>query len=327
MVYPTISLIILNYNGKDIIPTALDSVKKLKYPKGKLETIVIDNASQDGSVEFIRKKYPFVKILETNENRGYVALNDGVEICDGEFCFLLNNDIEIHPDCLHEMVKIFEKFPQAVIASPTMYFLTPKKIAYTKKYISRCFYNGSDVGDVNEYEDAYTGVPFLRTSFAKKLPYVFDPDYFIYVEDVDLGYRVRLLGYKIHRNPKAILYHDGGATTKAIPNPFLTFHREKNVIQTYLKNLQARNIIIWFPYFLLFRFFSLGNSIKSLQFGNMVAIFKAWYWNVTNFKRILRKRKVIQKSRKMSDKQIFKHIGNELSVWKYLLSNTKNPTG
>ena len=307
------------------MPQVLDSVKRLTYPKTKLETIVVDNASTDGSVAFLKKHYPFVRIVQCKKNLGYPALNKGLEVCKGEFCFLLNNDIEIHPECIKELLKIFEQHPKAVMAAPAMYWIDSRRPIYTKKYISRSFCNGSETNPqyAHTTEEAYTGVPFCKVSFARSLPYVIDWDYFLYVDDIDLGFRVRSMGYTIHRAPKARLYHEGCATTKKVwGNPFLTYCVEKNIIQTYVKNLQAKNIVLWSPYLLFYSSLKLFRSILTLNLKNSAALTKAWLWNLGNLKKILRKRKDIQERRRVSDRRVFKKMGNEWGVLRYMLRSS-----
>lgn len=329
MKLPKVSLVILSYNGRHITPMILDSIKHLKYPANKLETIVVDNGSTDGSASFFKEKYPFIKLVQLPKNLGYGGINAGVNQSTGEYCFLLNNDMEIHPDCIREILEVFNEHPEAVIAAPALYDLRTRKLLYTHKYVSRNFYNSSDyhsnftdLDDISATEEAYTGVSFIKTKFAKSLIFVVDPDYFLYGDDVDLCYRIRLQGYTIYRSRKAILYHEGCATTTAVfKNAFLTYHNEKNLFQTYLKNLEIKNVITWFPYFAGFRLLNIFKSVFTFDIKNILALVRAWSWNVSNLRKTLKKRKHIQSTRKVTDKQIFQKIGNELKVIKYLLIN------
>jgi len=326
---PKISLLILNYNGLDITPLILNSIQKLNYPSERIETIIIDNASTDGSREMIEKKYPFVKIIKLEKNIAYGAFNQGVKRCTGEFCFLLNNDMEIDPECLRELIAIFRKHPEAVIAGPAIYNFKSRKLMYTRKYISRTFYQGADhFEDLTEEKsmkeelEAYTGVPFLRTSFARSLDYVFDPDYFLFVEDIDLAYRIRMLGHTFHRAPKAKLYHDCNATTKLFfANTQLNYLVERNTLQTFLKGVQAKNLFLWTPLFFFPRSLKLITYLFTFKISFIKSTLNAWVWNIHNIKKIYQKRKVIQSQRKVSDKVIFSAMGNERAVLKYMFKN------
>ena len=326
--FPKITLLILNYNGSKIIPKALDSIRKIDYPKEKIETIVVDNHSSDDSIDII-SKYHFVKILRLKKNLAYGAFNLGLNGASGDYCFFLNNDIEFHPKCLHYLIEVFRNNKKAVIAAPAVYDFKTKKILYTKKYISRTFYNGSDFfskgkenNNKKELIESYTGLPFIKTEFAKSLPFVFDPDYFLYVEDIDLAYRVRLLGHTIYRAPESIIYHEPSSTTKEIFNNVkMNYLIERNSIQTYLKCLETKNLFLFFPYLFLLKLIKLLIQIPSFDVKLIYSTIRAWGWNIKHLKLILKKRKIIQSNRKVSDKLIFKEIGNEIKILRYFVKS------
>ncbi|HIH12072.1 TPA: glycosyltransferase [Candidatus Woesearchaeota archaeon] len=329
--HPKVSLLVLNYNGATITPIILESIKKLHYPKDKIETIVIDNASTDNSIELFTKQYPFVKIVKMSENIAYGAFNKALPHCTGEFCFFLNNDIEFDPDCIQELINIFVEHPDAVIAAPAIYNMQTRKLMYTRKYISRTFYQGADhyenlteEKNLCATEEAYTGVPLLKTSFAKSLEYIFDPDYFLFVEDIDLAYRIRMLGHMFYRAPKARLYHQPSSTT----NLFFTSTRlnylvERNIIQTYLKDIETKNLILWSPFFCIPRFLKIMIYGVTFKWTLLKSTLSAWGWNITHFKRTFQKRRRVQQLRTVSDKKIFKSMGNEKKVLQYLFTKAR----
>ena len=330
-VLPKVSLLVLSYNGKNITPIILDSILKINYPADKIETIIIDNASTDGSVEVFKLKYPWAKILSMPKNVAYAAFNSAVKECTGEYCFVLNNDCEIHPQCILELVTVFEKHPYAVAAAPAMYDYTTRKLMYTRKFLSRSFYNGSDYktnfsreDDLRAGYETYTGVPMLKTSFARTLPYVFDPDYFLYVEDVDLAYRLRLMGYTIYRSSSAILYHKPGTTAKEVfSSPRLTFLIERNTFQTFFKNLAWHNLLFFFPYFLGLRLFNLLRYVVQGNFGCSKAMVGAWWWNVVHSSTLISKRCGVQRLRKVRDAVIFSQMMDEGAVIRYMVGKRK----
>jgi len=328
--YPTISLLILSYNGRHITPMILDSILKLDYPKKK--TIIIDNASTDGSATFFALKYPWAKIVTMEKNIAYAAFNYAVKVCKGEYCFILNNDIEFDPRCLKEIMLEFSLHPDAVAVGPALYDFVSRKQLYTQKYLSRSFYNGSNYGMAFTARDdelakieIYTGVPILKTSFARALPYVFDPDYFLYVEDVDLAYRLRLIGHTIYRARKAIIYHKPSSTAKEIfSNARLTFLIERNTYQTYFKNLAWFNVLIFSPYFFGLRLLNLMRHVVRGNFSCAKSMIGAWWWNVTHISRLVSKRRAIQRMRKVSDSVIFKEMMNEKKVISYIFGRRKH---
>src|SRR5436190_2997233 len=103
---PTVSVVVLNYNGLKHLDTCFLSLGALEYPKDRLELILTDNGSSDGSVEFMRKRFPQVRVVETGGNLGFAAGNNfGVERATGQYVAFLNNDTRVEPDWLSELVK------------------------------------------------------------------------------------------------------------------------------------------------------------------------------------------------------------------------------
>jgi len=117
LVKPLISVIILNYNGKRFLKVLFDSLLKTTY--SNYEIIMIDNHSNDDSIDFVRKNYPSVKIYDTGKNLGYAGGNNfGIDKANGEFVLLLNNDIEVTSDWLEPIIKEFEADENVVACQP-----------------------------------------------------------------------------------------------------------------------------------------------------------------------------------------------------------------
>ena len=108
-ILPFISIVIVNYNGKDIMGNCISSLKKADYPSKKFEIIVVDNNSTDGSVEYISRRFPDVKFLVNKENLGYTGINPAIPLCKGEFIYFINNDITLNKSCLKNLVETMEK--------------------------------------------------------------------------------------------------------------------------------------------------------------------------------------------------------------------------
>lgn len=107
---PLISIITVNWNGREYLSDLFTSLKNLNYPKGSLQVIMVDNASTDGSAAYVRKKFPFVEVLQLKENMGYAGgNNEGFKYARGRYIALINNDCIADPDWLLEMLSIFRK--------------------------------------------------------------------------------------------------------------------------------------------------------------------------------------------------------------------------
>ena len=106
---PKISFIIINYNGKGLLEDCFASLRKLNYPKEKLEFIIVDNGSTDGSVDFILKKLPEVKLIRNEINEGFAKPNnDAAKIATGDYLALINNDMRLDPQWLRDMLASLE---------------------------------------------------------------------------------------------------------------------------------------------------------------------------------------------------------------------------
>src|SRR5215210_5892087 len=130
---PPVSVVVLNYNGLKHLDTCFRALLELDYPADRLELILTDNGSSDGSIAFMRKHFPQVRVVETGGNLGFAAGNDfGAEQATGEYVAFLNNDTRVEPDWLSELVNtLVEGQEQGVIcASSLMLDWTGKKIDF-----------------------------------------------------------------------------------------------------------------------------------------------------------------------------------------------------
>ena len=295
-----LSVVFVNYNGKDLLKAALDSVNKNKDH----EIIVVDNNSADGSVGFIRKNYKNVRIIENRKNLGYVGINSALPYCKGKYILFLNNDIKIENSCIKELLRVIEKDDRIGMAAPRLINYYNKKLKSSGTWVSRAFYSGHIGNNAVLEEIPYLGVGLIRKGIAMKFGYIFDPDYFIYAEDVDLGLRMRLLGYKAAFAPKAVIYHLHASTTKKFGSSKTTFLLERNLLMTFFKILSLKSILLFLPYVFLVRLFAIVKDVLTFNFRNAFSRIMAVFWVIFNFNIIYEKRKSIQKLRKADDRFI-----------------------
>jgi len=232
---PFCSILVLNYNGKKYLKGCFNSLRKINYPKNRREVVMIDNASVDGSVGFVKKHFPWVKILKLDKNYGFdEGYNKGIAIAKGEYIIILNNDTQVDRNWLIELVKVAN---------------TDKKIGICGSKIV-----DEKLGDVGEGHINILGIPSQKSSdqvkecfwisdcsmlikkeVVKKMGKVYDPMFFIYFEEVDVCWRARLLGYKVVFVPKSILFHKGAATASKMGG-IMKFYHYRNKIWTFKKN-------------------------------------------------------------------------------------------
>lgn len=301
-----VSVIIVNYNGKNLIKTVLSSIKKSSY--NYFETIIVDNDSTDGSQEFIKKNYGAVKLVENKENLGYSGINSALKHCKGEYILFLNNDMEIDRECISNLVSSIQSDEKAAMAAPKLINFYNKSLQSGGTWVSRAFYNGHirGGGDDKSKEIPYLGVGLIKKEFVGMFGYLFDPDYFIYAEDLDLGLRIRLNGKKILFEPSAVLYHMHAATTKKAGGALTTYLMERNLLTTFFRVLSVKNTLLYLPYVLCARFVAIIKDMATLKVNLAFSRIKAILFILLHLNSILKKRHQIQKFRKADDAYILK---------------------
>ena len=252
LTYPQISISIINLNGKDYLGQCLDSIKNLNYPEDKLETIVIDNGSSDDSVNFIKSNYPLVKLISNDKNMGFAfANNQAAKAANGDYIAFLNNDTRVDKNWLIELLRPIYKNKEVVASGSKVLSIDGKNIDFVGGMI-----NFEGKGFQIDY-----GVPVEKDNYGqyRYLPFVnggamlverkiflgaggFDEDFFAYYEDVDFGWRLWVLGYKIVFAPESIVYHHHHGTSKIFSEDKLRFLKERNSLYSVFKNYDDENL-------------------------------------------------------------------------------------
>ena len=306
------SVIIPNWNGKHLLEDCLSPLSKQVFHGSSdkdFEIILVDNGSEDGSIEWVRSNYPDVKIIELLKNYGFAkAINEGVKASKAEYAVLLNNDTKVDKDFLISLVKCADKHPGVIsVNSKILNFFEQKKIDGVGIEINEVGqaksigWNEEDRGQYEKQMDIFgaTGGAslFRRSEFIKVG--LFDESYFMYSEEVDFAFRAQFLGYKSLYCPKAIVYHKHKATAKKLPH-HVEYWQFRNMTQTIIKD---------FPKEILFKDFRLLKIILvhlntifyQIKNGYFWPPILADLWILFNLPKLLMKRKIIQKSRGVSD--------------------------
>lgn len=326
---PSVTVQILNYNGIRYLRDCLDSVLATDY--NDFDVIVIDNASTDGSVEFVKKNYPQVKLVENKKNYGFAsALNKNSDALRSEYIAFLNNDVVVESNWLGILVDYMEKSRMVAAANPKILFLQDRKEVNSAG--GNCDIYGVgwnrgngeiDSGQYDRVEEVFyaNGAALVIRKDAWLDVGRFDEDYFLYGEDLDWCWRARLKGYKILYSPEAKIYHrwmgSGGSMIQLLEMHWMT---------NLLKNYTPRTLCAIAPKYFTLKMLKAAWLMKNgEELTEKLAVFKAFAWNLKNFRKTWRKHSIIQLSRKMSDKQIQKSMYNgsfELQLW---LGKMKHP--
>jgi len=218
----TVSVIIVNWNHRPFLQACLDSIFAQGFKS--LNVVVVDNASEDGSPDWIRMNYPRILVISIGENRGFsFAFNEGVRATEEPFVLSLNPDVVLQPDCLGHMVRIMvEQERVGVVAPKLLRADNPLLIDSTGLFInrSRCPYDrGQGQVDRGQYDQdteifgACGAAALYRRAMLEDLAFAneyFDEDFFAYYEDADLAWRAQLSGWRAVYEPHAIGIHVRG---------------------------------------------------------------------------------------------------------------------
>ncbi len=303
-----VSVIIPNWNGMKFIGMCLDSLNQSDFHS--YEVIVIDNGSVDGSLEMIEKNYPLVRLIKNPENMGFaVACNQGIKAAKGEYISLLNNDIEVESNWLTKLYEGMERHPECGMGTTKMMFLDQRDVFYNTGDLFHAWSAGGGRGqgekDIGQYEEedyvfgACAGAGIYRRDFFEKVG-IFDEDFFIFAEDVDINMRGQLQGFKCVYLPKAKVYHIGTATIGLYSDRYI-YLCKRNDIFVLIRNYSLK---LYFKYLWTIMTHQL-NDIKYFTYrGQGVVLFKS---KIDVFKMLipmLIRRFSIQKSRTVTDEKI-----------------------
>ena len=300
-----VSIIIDNYNGKELTSNLIKSIRKSTFKD--YEIIVLDNNSSDGSKDFIAKNDKGVKFVQNKTNMGYSGINSALKYCRGKYILFLNNDMELDKNCISLLVNSIDNDENMAMAAPRLVNFYDKKLKSRGTWASRAFYNGHILGNSDKsIEIPYLGVGIIRKDFVEMFGYLFDPDYFIYAEDIDLGLRIRLNGKKVVFVPKALMHHMHAVTTQKTSKAFTTYLMERNLLTTFFKIMSFKNIVLFLPYVLGVRLAAIIKDLLTLSFDLAISRIKAIFFIIFRIGFIRRKRKETQKFRKADDAYILK---------------------
>jgi GT2 family glycosyltransferase/glycosyltransferase involved in cell wall biosynthesis len=244
---PLVSVIIVNWNGVQHLRDCFKSLFSSDYPADRLDMICVDNGSTDGSRELLRAEFPHVKVVALESNRGFTGGNEaGVAAARGDVFVFLNNDMRVEPDCLRELVRAIDGSSACVGARVLSW--DGRAIDFIRGSLNfeargfQDFYGVPNLPELSTPTDTFfpNGGAFAVTRAAYTRAGGFDPAFFAYYDDVDLGWRLRLTGSGIRVAGRAVVYHRHGATSRTQPKGQKRFLMERNALWTLMKNYGDR---------------------------------------------------------------------------------------
>ena len=316
--YPRVAVIILNYNGLKWLPRCLSSLLKTRYPN--YETFLIDNASSDASVEYVRREYASVKIVRNSTNLGFTeAYNRAISQIEAEYVVLLNNDTEVlNPSWLTYLVRAASEGVNVAAVATKMVSMGNHRLLDSVGGAGIPYWKGGflDVGrgeiDVGQYSNGFEpfaycgGAALIRKSAfidAGKL----DAKFFAHYDDPDLCWRLRLRGWRIgYASGAKVAHYRGGTMGGGEVTPLVLYYCNRNFLRAIIKNCGTslswalRNYLLYT--FLITLAFLIYEPRKS------VLLMRGIVWNLRNLSSSCAARRVVQNRRRVSEQEILRRM-------------------
>ena len=259
---PRVSVIIVNWNGKEFLPECLDSLHTQTYDD--FETIVVDNGSHDSSVELLRGSYPWVRLVQLDSNTGFASGNNaGLSAARGSrYIVTLNNDTRVDRHWLAELTAAAESSPQmGMVASRICDWDNPDQIdslgiAICRDGMSRGSKRHACFSALSITKNEAILLPsacaaLYRREMINEIGF-FDDDFFAYCEDIDLGLRGRLAGWQAVLARDAIVYHRY-SRSGGVFSPMKLYLVERNHFWVALKCFPI-NMLLTLPFWTMIRY-------------------------------------------------------------------------
>ena len=306
---PYFSVIIPNWNGERHLPTCLHALRRQTWRD--FETIVVDNASQDGSLRLLGDRYPEVRVVALAENRFFSGgVNAGIAVARGEVIVLLNNDTEADANWLLELKKALDAHPQAGFAASKLLLFDRRNIIHS----AGDFYRRDGVPgnrgvweeDRGQYDQdvwvfsACAAAAAYRRSMLDRVGWL-DEDFYGYCEDVDLAFRAQLAGYRCIFVPTAIVYHRLSATGGG---PIASYYVGRNFVNVIIKDMPGGLLRRYWPRIVKAQLRYLAESLWHIREPAARARLVGQFASLRQIRLMLRKRRLIQTARCVSDRDI-----------------------
>jgi GT2 family glycosyltransferase len=245
---PSVSIILVNLNGRHHFEQLFESLRAVEYPKELFDVVVVDNASVDGSIQWLDKNAPDARCIQCRQNHGFAGgVNVGVEASSGEVLVFLNTDMRVEPQWLKELIAPIITKEADCTSSMTLSW-NGQVVNFggsAMNFHGIGWQVGMDDPDIDRYrtpkETLFAcGGSMAITREVYEEAGRFDEDFFAYYEDVDLGFRLWVLGYRILYVPTSVAYHHHMSTSRRIDVHKIRLLQMRNPLWVIYKNYEER---------------------------------------------------------------------------------------
>jgi GT2 family glycosyltransferase len=303
-----VAVVILNWNGKKFLEKFLPSVIQCNSPYAQV--IVADNASTDDSVSFLTTNYPQIKIVKNSVNGGFAkGYNDALKLVEAEYYVLLNSDVEVTPGWMDSIIKLMDSDKSIAVCQPKIKDYNNKKYfeyaGAAGGFIDKYGYpfcrgrildtNEEDRGQYNDTREVFWATGACLFVRAEKFHLVdgFDADFFAHMEEIDLCWRLKNLGYKVMYCSDSEIFHVGGGTLNKT-SPHKTFLNFRNNLILLCKNHAPQYFVLKMIFRFVLDAIAAMKFIVSGEFGHAWAVVKAQFSFYGSLGENLKKRKQLK---------------------------------
>lgn len=266
-----VSVILVNFNGEPFVYKALESLAKQSFKD--FETLVVDNESTDGSLDKIRVRFPWVRLIELSENKGFAyACAEGFRQSKGEDIAVLNNDAVADTNWLKAMVNLMDSDDRLGMVACRVINNKTQELESAGIFPARngmvFLFKPEDYDLAQEVFGACGVAGLYRGRMLRELGF-YPEDFFIYYEDADLAYRARRAGWKAVYCPMAKVFHLGSETTSGMG--IKNYYLPRNKLRTIIRNWDCGLIVKYLPFIMFYELASFFGAILSGKFQGLKA--------------------------------------------------------
>ena len=332
-----VSIIIPHWNGINVLSECIDSLNNTEY--SNFEIIVVDNASSDDSVNWLKTNHPKINIIENDQNYGYAGgCNRGIGISKGDYIVFLNNDTIHEKDWLNNLVSFMNSHPDCAAVQPKILnYYERNTFDYaggSGGYMDilcypfargRLFLEQED--DNNQYDDdthcfwaSGTAIMVRKKNFLEVDK--FDENFFAHMEEIDLCWKLQLKGYSIYVHPGSVIYHKNAVSLPMTSlKKFMLNHR--NSIIMLLSNYKLFTTLYLFPIRYALELVAMVYALTKLDFKHFFGVIQAHVWILFHIHIIFIRRRKINRLRTITDYEMMKLMYKGSIIWDYYLRRKK----
>ena len=284
---PSLDIITINYKGQQHLAACFQSLRDQDYPSALYRTVCLDNASEDGSVEYIRSEHPDIELIASDENLGFAAgCNFVAQKSSADYIVFLNNDTRVHEQFLHGLVEVLDPDRGLVCTAAKMVDWAGAQVDFVEGHITfhgfaRQAHWREDLGNPR-FDDsrpllfACGGAMLIDRKIFNDLG-GFDERFWMFFEDVDFGWRLWLAGYQVAFAPNAVCHHRHHAAAEGLSVYRRNFLYERNALFMLFKNLEQANLDRILPASLMLMVHRTSDYLQRAKLG--IDLLEPEIWN------------------------------------------------